>query len=70
MERCTHDVESHNRPGEALALLDAQSRRLMELWLKGLDRKQIASELGVCEEAAAAIFDTAIRQLQTLLCRS
>ena len=63
----THRIETQGRLGEAMALLDPQSRRLMELWLEGLTRKEIATELQLCEETVSTIIDTAFKQLRTLL---
>ena len=69
MEYRAHEVKAASRLGQALALLDPQSRRVMELWLEGRDRIRIAHELQVSEEAAAEIFDVAHRQMQELLSR-
>ena len=63
----SHRIETQGRLGEAMALLDPQSRRLMELWLEGLTRKEIATELQLCEETVSTIIDTAFKQLRTLL---
>jgi RNA polymerase sigma factor (sigma-70 family) len=63
----SHRIERQGRLGEAMALLDPQSRRLMELWLEGLTRKEIATELQLCEETVSTIIDTAFKQLRTLL---
>ena len=67
MECCPHDVGSGDRLGESLALLDARSRRLMELWLAGLNRREIAAEMSICEEAAASLGDEAFRRLRRFL---
>ena len=63
----THRIETQGRLGEAMALLDPQSRRLMELWLEGLTRKEIAMESQLCEESVSTIIDKAFKQLRTLL---
>jgi DNA-binding NarL/FixJ family response regulator len=67
MNGSTHRVEAQGRLGKAMALLDPQSRRLMELWLEGLTRKEIAMELQLCEETVSAIIDMVFKQLRTLL---
>lgn len=69
MNGSTHRIETQGRLGEAMALLDPQSRRLMELWLEGLTRKEIATELQLCEETVSAIIDMVFKQLRTLLSR-
>ena len=69
MNGSTHRIETQGRLGEAMALLDPQSRRLMELWLAGLTRKEIAAELQLCEEAVSTIIDTVFKQLRTLLAK-
>lgn len=69
MERCTHDVGNRSRLGEALGLLTPQSRRLMELWLDGLGRAEIAAEMRLCESAVSAVFEDAFRQVRGLLRR-
>ena len=63
----SHRIETQGRLGEAMALLDPQSRRLMELWLEGLTRKEIVMESQLCEETVSTIIDTAFKQLRTLL---
>ena len=63
----THRIETQGRFSEAMALLDPQSRRLMELWLEGLNRKEIAMESQLCEETVSTIIDNAFKQLRTLL---
>ena len=67
MERCARKIKNRDRLGEALGLLDPRSRRLMELWLTGMDRHEIATEMRLCDAAAAALFDTAFRQVRALL---
>jgi len=67
MNGSPHRVEAPGRLGEAMALLDPQSRRLMELWLEGLTRQEIATELQLCEETVSTIIDMVFKQLRTLL---
>jgi DNA-binding NarL/FixJ family response regulator len=67
MNVSTHRIEIQGRLGEAMALLDPQSRRLMELWLEGLTRKEIATEIQHCEAAVSTIIDMVFKQLRTLL---
>jgi DNA-binding NarL/FixJ family response regulator len=69
MNGSTHRIETQGRLGEAMALLDPQSRRLMKLWLEGLTRQEIATELQLCEEAVSTIIDTVFKQLRTLLAK-
>jgi hypothetical protein len=59
--------DSPDRLGEALARLDPRSRRLVELWLAGLGRREIAAELRIRDEVVGAIGATAFRRLRTLL---
>ena len=63
----SHRIETQGRLGEAMALLDPQSRRLMELWLEGLTRKEIATELQLCEETVSTIIAMVFKQLRMLL---
>jgi DNA-binding NarL/FixJ family response regulator len=67
MHGSTHRIEAQGRLGEAMALLDPQSRRLMELWLEGLTRKEIATEMELCGETVSTIIDMVFKQLKTLL---
>jgi len=69
MNGSTHRAEAPGRLGEAMALLDPQSRRLMELWLEGLTPKEIATELQLCEEAVSTTIHTVFKQLRTLLAK-
>ena len=39
----------------------------MELWLEGLTRKEIATEMELCGETVSTIIDMVFKQLQTLL---
>jgi DNA-binding NarL/FixJ family response regulator len=67
MKGSTHRVEAQGRLGKAMALLDPQSRRLMELWLEGLTPQEIATELQICEETVSTIIDMVCKQVRTLL---
>ena len=69
MNGSTRRIETQGRLGEAMALLDPQSRRLMELWLEGLTPKEIATELQLCEETVSTIIDMVFKQLRTLLAK-
>jgi len=67
MKRCTHGSETWTRLHMLMGLLEPQSRRLMELWLAGRNREEIATELQLGDEAISALFDTAFRQLRSLV---
>ncbi len=69
MNGSTHRVEAQGRLGEAMALLDPQSRRFMELWLEGLTPKEIATDLQLCEEGVSTIVDMVCKQMRTLLAK-
>jgi DNA-binding NarL/FixJ family response regulator len=69
MNGSTHRVEAQGRLGKAMALLDPQSRRLMELWLEGLTPQEIATELQLCEETVSTIIDMVCKQMRTLLAK-
>jgi DNA-binding NarL/FixJ family response regulator len=69
MEHGTREFAPRDRLGETMALLDPRSRRLVELWLAGFNRRQIAAELRICEESAAVIGDAAVREVRRLLAR-
>ena len=56
MECCPRDVGSRGRLGQSLALLDARSRQLMELWLAGLNRREIAAEMAEFEADLRDLF--------------
>ena len=59
--------DSPDRLGEALARLDPQSRRLVQLWLAGLGRREIAAEMRIRDEVVEVIGETAFRHLRLLL---
>lgn len=67
MERCTHEVEVQDRLGDAMKLLTPQSRRLVELWLEGFSRQEIATDLRIDEREAAALCVRALHQVRRLL---
>lgn len=67
MNTLTYRIEARGRLGEAMALLDPQSRRLMELWLEGLTREEITNELKLCEETVSTIIAMVFKQMRTLL---
>ena len=67
MNTLTYRIEAQGRLGEAMALLDPQSRRLMEVWLEGLNPKEIATDLQLCEETVSTIIAMVFKQLRTLL---
>ena len=62
-------IETPNRLGAAMALLDTQSRRLMELWLQGRSRAEIAAEMRLSEDTAASLIDRAFHELRMILAR-
>jgi|GEM_PF-2265755 len=51
-----------NRLGNATALLDPQSRRVMELWLEGMALFQIATALGLDESNVTRTEAEALRR--------
>jgi DNA-directed RNA polymerase specialized sigma24 family protein len=71
MKGYVHEVETQietpNRLGSAMALLDTQSCRLMELWLQGRSRAEIAAEMRLSEDTASAVIDRAFHELRRLL---
>ena len=69
MNTLTYRIEAQGRLGEAMTLLDPQSRRLMELWLEGLTREEITNELKLCEETVSTIIDMVCKQLRMLLAK-
>ena len=69
MDRCSHERQTPNRLEEALSLLHPRSRQLMQLWLNGLDRKAIETEMRLREEAVAPIVDASFQRLRVLLSR-
>jgi len=69
MNVSTHRIEIQGRLGEAMALLDPQSRRLMELWLGGLTREEITNELKLCKETVSTIIAMVFKQLRMLLAK-
>lgn len=74
MNDATHEVETRSRLDvtmsrldEAMARLDPQFRQLMELWLDGRTRQEIAAEMRLCQEAVSTLVEAAFKQLQRLL---
>jgi DNA-directed RNA polymerase specialized sigma24 family protein len=60
-------VEESNRLEEALAKLDPESRRVVEVWLEGLGHSEAAEMLGLSERAFAVVRMNAIERLRRLL---
>jgi DNA-directed RNA polymerase specialized sigma24 family protein len=67
MKNSTQEVETQSRLEEAMARLDPQFRRLMELWLEGRARQEIAMEMRLCEGAVSTHLAAAFKQLRQLL---
>jgi DNA-directed RNA polymerase specialized sigma24 family protein len=67
MTDSTQEVETRSRLDVTMARLDPQFRRLMELWLEGRTRQEIAMEMQICEEAASTNLNAAFKQLRQLL---
>jgi hypothetical protein len=61
---------THNRLEEALAMLSPISRRVIEWWLAGLSKPQIAMKVGLLEDDVSQIGHQAIRQVRDLLASS
>ena len=51
----------------AMALLDARSRHVMELWLEGESLREIAEIIGLPERAVALIRSSALWRLRDVL---
>ena len=60
----------HNRLEEALAMLSPISRRVIEWWLAGLSKPQIAVKVGLVEDDVSQIGHHAIQQVRDLLASS
>lgn len=60
----------HNRLEEALAMLSPISRRVIEWWLAGLSKPQIAMKVGLVEDDVSQIGHQAIQQVRDLLASS
>lgn len=56
-----------SRLNGALALLDARSRHVMELWLEGKNLGEIAEIIGLPERAVAVIRGSSIWRLRELI---
>jgi DNA-directed RNA polymerase specialized sigma subunit len=67
MKQHACDADTPNRLDHAMASLDPLSRKVMQLWLKGLDRTAIASEMGLGEEIVSTVSKTAYESLQRAL---
>lgn len=61
---------THNRLEEALAMLSPISRRVIEWWLAGLSKPQIAMKVGLLEDDVSKIGMRAIQQVRDLFSRS
>ena len=60
-------IAQGSRLDSALALLDARSRHVMELWLEGESLGEIAEIIGLPERAVAVIRGTSIWRLRELI---
>lgn len=67
MEHHARDVGPQDRLQEAMASIDPLSRKVMQLWLNGLDRTSIAAEMGIGEEMVSVLSTTAYEKLQRAL---
>lgn len=56
--------ENHSRLDNAMALLDPQSRRIMELWLEGTGVGEIAESLGLTERTVTVIRNSSLWKLR------
>ena len=61
---------THNRLEEALAMLSPISRRVIEWWLAGLSKPQIAMKVGLLEDDVSKIGMRAIQQVRDVFARS
>jgi hypothetical protein len=69
MEHHSRDSGGQSRLEDAMASLDPLSRKIMQLWLDGLDRTAIAAEMGLGEEIVSAVSTTAYDQLRAAMAR-
>lgn len=69
MEHHARNAGTQNRLEEAMASLDPLSRKVMQLWLNGLDRTAIAAEMGLGEEMVSVVSMTAYEALHSALTR-
>lgn len=67
MEQQEQDIQTQSRLGDAMAALDPGARKLMELWLDGRSRAEIAAETGLSADMVPELCAAAFRELQTLL---
>ena len=58
-----------SRLNDAMALLDPQSRRVMELWLEGASPDEISHTLGLSERAVMVIRGSSLWILRDLIAR-
>lgn len=58
-----------SRLDDAMALLDARARQVMELWLEGASHAEVANALGLSEQAVTAIRGSALWRLRDLIAR-
>lgn len=58
---------THTRLEDAMGMLSAISRRVIELWLEGRSKAQIAAETGLGEEEVSEIGLEAIQQVRASL---
>lgn len=58
-----------SRLDEAIAMLDARSRRVMELWLEGASPDQISKTLGLSRRAVMVIRGSSLWKLRELITR-
>lgn len=56
-----------SRLDDAMALLDTQSRRVMELWLEGASPDEISHTLGLSDRAVMAIRGSSLWILRDLI---
>ncbi len=60
-------MEKSDRLEEALAKLEPESRRVIEVWLEGLSHSEAAEILGLSERAFAVARINAIDKMRRLL---
>jgi DNA-directed RNA polymerase specialized sigma24 family protein len=69
VEQQEQDIQAESRLGDAMAALGPGARKLMELWLDGRSRAEIASETGLSADIVSELCVAAFRQLHELLAR-
>lgn len=60
-------MENPTRLAEAIARLDPESRRFVEVWLAGLGHSDAAKSLGISEQAFVLLRRVTIEKLRELL---